>query len=322
MAMEGPVTRSEMQAFEALMNRMFSDLEQRLTARADSEIQSLGERMKVTVGDIVESASKGFADEQSRIQNAMSEAAKNFTAEQARIDQMLDKVASNLSAVDVERVDAIAALIQTSQSKFDSIELTSQNNMGLLQGLHNDLWQRTSASIIEHRLMIDRIVAGDVRVGGRPAHFDVSGGDPNDRDANKRPRVRVPDPSGWKLDTLKKGDSDSNNWHEWRDSFELQVGSVWPGLDRVLVKIRDEPNPDKKSDSESFETLVSECKIDRTYAHPADYSYAYVFEQIVHGDLQSPGQGHSKDCRSGVCHDQVRLGSLQGAEQRTRPSRR
>ena len=116
MAMEGPVTRSEMQAFELMVNTRFTELEQRLTARADTEILSLGEKMKVTIGDIVEGANKGFADEQSRIQNAMSEAAKNFAAEQVRIEQMLESVASNLRAVDVQKVEAMAALIEASQA--------------------------------------------------------------------------------------------------------------------------------------------------------------------------------------------------------------
>ena len=112
-------------------------------------------------------------------------------------------------------------------------------------------------------------------VGGRPQHFDVSGGD-----GEKRPRVRVPDPNGWSLDVLKKGDVDNKNWHEWRDSFELQVGSIWPGMDRVLNMIRDEPPDTEKVNAHNFEERVAACSIDRSYNHPADYSYAFVSNKL------------------------------------------
>ena len=50
-------------------------------------------------------------------------------------------------------------------------------------------------------------------------------------------QLRVPDPNSWKLDRLKDG---TYGCHAWRKFFDLQVRSVWAGMDMMLEAMRDE----------------------------------------------------------------------------------
>ena len=49
------------------------------------------------------------------------------------------------------------------------------------------------------------------------------------------PRIKLPDPKSWKIDTLK-GEA---NFGEWRETFDLQVGCLWNSLDKFFLEIRD-----------------------------------------------------------------------------------
>ena len=42
--------------------------------------------------------------------------------------------------------------------------------------------------------------------------------------------MRIPDPSGWKLDVLKGRE---DGFQLWRESFGHQAGSIWAGLDKI-----------------------------------------------------------------------------------------
>ena len=50
-------------------------------------------------------------------------------------------------------------------------------------------------------------------------------------------QLRMPHPSGWKLDPLKEG---THGFHAWRKTFDLQVRAVWAGMDTILEAMRDE----------------------------------------------------------------------------------
>ena len=80
--------------------------------------------------------------------------------------------------------------------------------------------QSTKQSIKDLREFATTVTAGGLRVGG------TGGGS----------RLRVPDPSGWSMYTLKNGEDDFKGW---REALETQVGSIWLGLDDLLELIRD-----------------------------------------------------------------------------------
>ena len=62
------------------------------------------------------------------------------------------------------------------------------------------------------------------------------------RDAGSRPRdfggsrLKIADPAGWKLDVLKGRDS---GFLLWREGFDLQTGSIWHGMEKVLETLRE-----------------------------------------------------------------------------------
>ena len=44
-------------------------------------------------------------------------------------------------------------------------------------------------------------------------------------------RLKIPNPAGWKLEILKGRE---DGFHLWRESFDLQTGSIWHGMEKIL----------------------------------------------------------------------------------------
>ena len=95
---------------------------------------------------------------------------------------------------------------------------------------------------------------------------------------SRAPRIRVPDPSGWKLKEMA-GKEDA--WSTWREAFELQVGSIWPGLDRMLMKIRDiaydSPVEKVHYDRENGTMGLNDPSLGM---NPADWSHQFVSQKL------------------------------------------
>ena len=75
------------------------------------------------------------------------------------------------------------------------------------------------------------------RVGAleaQPARFDTGAGGGRGK---RGYQLRVPNPNCWKLDRLK---DNTHGFHARRKSFDLQVRSVWAGVDKILEAMRDE----------------------------------------------------------------------------------
>ena len=92
-------------------------------------------------------------------------------------------------------------------------------------------------------------------------------------------RIRVPDPAGWKIETLKKGE----DWHAWRDDLEVQIGTVWTGMNKVLVNVRDyDPTKHGKTacDKELFDELIRTHDLIGNHEHPADWDYKFVTAKL------------------------------------------
>ena len=50
--------------------------------------------------------------------------------------------------------------------------------------------------------------------------------------------MKIPEPVGWKLDVFK---GEEDNFAIWRETFDLQAGSIWHSFDRFLEALRDKP---------------------------------------------------------------------------------
>ena len=62
------------------------------------------------------------------------------------------------------------------------------------------------------------------------------------QDAGSRPRdfggsrLEIPDPAGWKPNVLKGRD---DGLSLWREGFDLQTASIWHGMEKVLMTLRE-----------------------------------------------------------------------------------
>ena len=96
--------------------------------------------------------------------------------------------------------------------------------------------------------------------------------------ANRSPaRIRIPDPSGWKLDVLKGKDC---NFISWRECFDLQAGSIWHGIDKVLEYIRDETKTVNESTFEQLLDIHLPDHVDESDANPADWKYKFISKKL------------------------------------------
>ena len=86
----------------------------------------------------------------------------------------------------------------------------------------------------------------------------------------------MPDILGRTNPTLNDGD---DGFHDWRETFGNQVGSVWLQLDLVSVGLRDEK---EEIDSDRFtEMLASTPKLEKPMdAHAADWAFSSVSRRL------------------------------------------
>ena len=107
--------------------------------------------------------------------------------------------------------------------------------------------------------------------GSGPRHFAMDG------QGSWAPRLRVPDSGSWKLEVFKNKDDD---FHAWRESFELQVGLVWSGLKPSLEVLRDT----KVENAEHWIQLRNSKLLNGCLppgSNDADWTYQLVSNKLV-----------------------------------------
>ena len=92
----------------------------------------------------------------------------------------------------------------------------------ILAGMLNAESTTLRAESYKHEAHAQRLQAAEAALSSRP--WTSSFGS----------RLRVPDPSGWKLDVLKGRE---DGFSPWRESFDLQAGSIWAGIEKVLEQL-------------------------------------------------------------------------------------
>ena len=79
---------------------------------------------------------------------------------------------------------------------------------------------------------------------------------------------------------FKRGDS----WIEWRDELELQVSSVWTGLDKVLERMRDcDPqlvHGETRVTEDAVHELIQEFSLVTEYDNHADWTYKFMSAKL------------------------------------------
>ena len=123
-----------------------------------------------------------------------------------RVSEQLEVVAVG----DKARAEVLNAMIQS--EKADGQELARLNEVGA--GMRSVFESRTNS----------------FEAGSGPQQFAMDG------QSSRAPRLRVPDPGSWNREVFKNKD---DGFHAWRESFELQVGSVWLGSKLLLEVLGD-----------------------------------------------------------------------------------
>ena len=238
-------THAEMLVFERSINERFDGLEARGVESIRVSVAKMGEQITSLVAAGWTAANTEFQREQETVRTGMQQMkeALELTSESGLLE-----AAAKIKAIDADR-------------ELEKVRLDI---------LLRDIRERCEATAVATNSKIAALEHSGPRAGG-----DYDGASTNN---SRAPRLRVPDPSGWKLKEMAgKGDS----WGMWREAFELQVGSIWPGLDQMLMKIRDI----------SHETRIEKVHYDREVnilglndsslgMNPADWQHGFVSQKL------------------------------------------
>ena len=128
-----------------------------------------------------------------------------------------------MEAIGGDKFEAMASKV----AQFDQTLLDRTSMLGDMFGKSSsELGDRMHIHETKFAMVYGKLTALERSVqeaGSRPAE---SGGS----------RLRIPDPAGWKLDVLKGRD---DGFFIWREGFDLQTGSIWHKMEKVLETIRD-----------------------------------------------------------------------------------
>jgi hypothetical protein len=231
-----------------MMQLEMSKLRREIGEEFDIRVPQVGARVDDIVNRIDTTISEKFSTDES-----------SFLGEQRRLTALVEEMRGALQAVDGANVERIGAEIKAQDGR-DTVRTEFLHNMfrsemNLVTRLIGELnGSRTNA---EARL-------GELE---RTQHLGSSqgAGEEGGR-GEKAQRIRVPDVPGWNIPTLKDGE---DGFHDWRETFDNQVGSVWLQLDLILVALRDEKEEINKE--RFLELLESTPKFEKPMdAHAAD----------------------------------------------------
>ena len=242
--------------------------------------------------------------------------ATKVLADAKEFDEKMKDMTERIGAVSFDNLVRVGGDVANLKAEFDikrtelqtlflqSIGQTAGELMRLEQKIppwiDEDFVRSTVGSIKELREFATTVSAGGLRVGG-------GGGGP---------RLRVPDPSGWSMATLKNGNDDFKGW---RESLETQVGSIWLGLDRMMELIRE-----KSQVVVPFTQVVYEELLCKAYpvnpqtgvrdlplgSNNADWSYEFVSRKlymVVHGYSGADPRKIIEECNDKCGFDAYRL---------------
>lgn len=218
----------------------------------------IGEERK-HVDDLFETANQEFIAEQNRVRETIEQ-------QQNVVTKLVKDFEEKLKAVQEGNLNTVAGKLANLEGYFASqhsefMKAYDENRIKLeteVFRLGNEI--RGAGMAYQHRL---EAIEAHLRSGGSPNTGGGGGA-----------RVRVPDPGAWKLRVLK---SRTDNFHEWRNDVEQQLGSVWIGLNRLLKHLREAP---KIVNERTFEILRDECSPIPPGSNPADWSFLYLRRKI------------------------------------------
>ena len=253
---EAPVTQAQLSA-------QIQIVREEIGVAVMARFSELKTRVDAMFGEVSAARQQTSNTEQQRIAAALAtleqEVGGTITQEQLRVGTALQEMEAKIGAVQEGRLNEVATKIvhmEGNRQQFqESVATMFQAEQRLVRNESETV--RAKIESIERRL-----------ADGLPDQHYIGEGE-----GQSGPRVRVPDPAGWKLDTLEPK---QGGFVKWRESFDLQVGSVWMGLDSYLEALHIEKDKVNKDHYESF-------MLDFNYPagrNMADWDHAFLSRKL------------------------------------------
>ena len=146
-----------------------------------------------------------------------------FVAENEAMRSTVEKLKGVLEAIDGERFQEVS-------DKLVALDASQSGHIQMLAFMLKAESETLRAESRKHDQALhepyQRLQAAEVALSNSPRPETGSSGS----------RLGVPDPSGWTLDVLNGRDGGSALC---RESFDLQAGSIWAGIEKVLEHLRE-----------------------------------------------------------------------------------
>ena len=201
-------------------------------------------------------ASAGFTLEQERLNKILHAEHDRLTQVLEMNKQLLDQLSIEVKASRRSAQSVTASLMRSrrpssSRGTMEAYKVDQKLKVDVIHEILSKEVRSMHGSITEVNTMtLARMDVIERVVGTKMQNRPVGEGG-NAPGGARGYQIRIPDPKQWNLTVLKDGET---RFLPWRKSFELQVRTIWAGLDVVLEALREETSPVGR---ESYNRLVS-----------------------------------------------------------------
>ena len=237
-ALESRLNGSLQGTLSSAITALKTELDQAVPARMEAQKVEMGkavsDAMAGSRNEVDAVVSARLADLDGRIQKICDDTIAQFTASQAQGAQLVETLRAS--------VDAMGSKLEaTSDGKLaqvaEALSTSAAREEGRMVYMRAEISQ-LAAELRGAGLAMQQEIVGLTTKVETIEHMPTGGGGNGGDRAARGSRLRVPDPSGWKIEILKKDD----NFPAWRETFDLQAGSIWHGIEDVQEAIRDSKN--------------------------------------------------------------------------------
>ena len=297
------IGESERRAAESFQGTVAQSAATTLGSVDDAVSKALEAVKADTLARVDEAVTAELSKQALRVDGMFQAAADQFATERLETQQLVAKLEADIAAVSEGNMQRIAAKIATFEPRLLEMDTRDETRGQLLGQMHRESTERFGTAIADLTRRLDgqqedlkraypddfeaknRIGALEEHVTGlttRVSSIGASGFSGGGGGGGGPPRLRIPDPAGWKLQTYS---GKQESFHTWRNEFEDAIGGVWLGLDKVLLFLRD-IKEEVKCDR-TFESAMSkaECVLPPG-SNFADWSFEFLRRKL-HGVMHS-----------------------------------
>ena len=255
-----------------------------LSGQVQNALTNAVNMIDTKIGEKFTIAEAAFAEERARVEARISAMTSDLSSATSSLQgmtstqvQALAEQVNGINARESTFKDLLTDIHVRNAKEWEAKHLELQKNIETTKEAMNKL-------VGETKFMKDRMgQMGQAQMGqasssgGGAAEFhDMSG------KSRRAQKIKIPNQRDWAIETLKDkatAGAKDQGYAAWRENFERQIGGVWMGLDKVLVRIRDEK---VTVDKETFEKYIGDEDVlsgDFEY-HPDDWAYSFLSKKI------------------------------------------